>query len=315
MARAGPPAAVLFLVAHAATAAAPPPVLLPPWLPSWLRAFEIEVEARAAGVTWADTQARDVALSLRVHAGTLQLEATAADVAGGSARGTLVHAPTADTRVTLVVDGVDAGAIAPLRPYVTAMPSDLVLDLHARGATWSALAANAAGHLYLDHAGGGIIEKTFERAGGSLVGGLLGKVLTAFKPLRDAGETTVMECLRIAAPIVEGRLAAPLLLELWTPRMRVSGGGVVDLASGSLDLVLTPSPRQGIRIGGLDAVHTIDVTGTLAEPLVHVDSGRLLQRAAALGTVVATVGGRALIDTINTHRAAQREPCAALAPP
>lgn len=284
-------------------------------LPPWMAAFEIEVDAQASAIEWAGATARDVALRAHLRDGVLELEARSPDLAGGTARGTFTHSPAAETRLTLMLRDVDAGAFAPLRPYVRAMPSDVAVELHAQGARWDTLVATASGHAWLAHAGGGVIEKTFERAGASLIGSLLGKVLGAFRPFRDASETTVMECLRFSAPVARGRIYAPRLLELWTPRMRVSGGGSIDLVDGVLDIALTPAPRQGIRIGGLDAVHTIDVAGTLAAPRVHVDSGRLLERAADLGAVVATVGGRAVIDTLNSRRAAQGEPCGAIVPP
>ena len=305
-------AAGWWLALCTATAQAQTP---PPLLPAWLGALEIDFEASAASVEWHETRARDVMMKARLVDGRLEIETTTPDVAGGALRARVVHETAGASLLELDARAIDAGAIAALSPYVTAMPTDVDLRVHGSGPDLATLTASADGYLYLHHDGGGVIEKTVERAGGSLLGNMLGKVFSALSPFRDATRTTVVECLRLHAPIAEGRIEAPLLAELWTQRMRISGGGGVDLRTGSLDLALTPSARQGIRIGGLDAVHVIEVTGSLDDPQVHLDSGRLLERAAALGTVVATVGGRAVIDTINARRAGQRVPCGAIAPP
>ncbi len=287
----------------------------PPLLPAWLGALEIDIEASAASMEWHETRARDVTLTVRLSGGRLEIASTAPEIAGGTLQARVVHEAAGVSRAELTARAIDAGAIAALSPYVTAMPTDVDLRVHGRGPDLATLTASAAGYLYLHHDGGGIIEKTVEQAGGSLLGNMLGKVLTVLSPFRDAASTTVVECLRLHAPIAAGRIDGPLLAELWTQRMRISGGGAVDLRTGTLDLALTPSARQGIRIGGLDAVHVIEVTGGLDAPQVRLDSGRLLERAAALGTVVATVGGRAVIDTINARRAGQRLPCGSIAPP
>ncbi len=310
MRRAAQPAGWLLALCTATAAAQTPPLL-----PAWLSALEIEFEASAASIEWRETRARDVVMKARLVEGRLEVETTTPDVAGGTLHARVVHETAGVSQIELNARAVDAGAIAALSPYVTAMPTDVDLRLQGSGPDLATLSASAAGYLYLHHDGGGIIEKTVERAGGSLLGNMLGKVFTVLSPFRDATRTTVVECLRLHAPIAAGRIEGPLLTELWTQRMRISGGGAVDLRTGSLDLALTPSARQGIRIGGLDAVHVIEVTGSLDDPQVHLDSGRLLERAAALGTVVATVGGRAVIDTINARRADQREPCGAITPP
>jgi uncharacterized protein involved in outer membrane biogenesis len=287
----------------------------PQLLPAWLGALEVEIEASAASLEWHESRARDIVLKARLVDGSLALEATTPDAAGGTLHARVVHEPPGESRMELSARGVDAGAIAALSPYVSAMPIDVDLRVRGSGTDLAALTTSAAGYLYVTHEGGGIIEKTVERAGGSLLGNMLGRLFTVLSPFRDTTRTTVVECLRVHAPIAAGRIEDPLLTELWTQRMRILGGGTVDLHTGTLDLALTPTARQGIRISGLDAVHAIEVTGSVADPQVHLDSGRLFQRAAALGTVVATAGGRAVIDTINARRAGRRVPCGGIAPP
>jgi len=305
------PVGLLFALSTMATTAQTQPRLLP----AWLGALEVEIEASAASLEWHETRAQDIVLKARLVDGSLALEATTPDVAGGTLQASVVHEPGGETRVDLSARDVDAGAIAALSPYVSAMPVDVDLRARGSGANLAALTTSAVGYLSVTHNGGGIIEKTVERAGGSLLGNMLGRLFTVLSPFRDTTRTTVVECLRVHAPIADGRIADPLLAELWTQRMRIRGGGTVDLRTGTLDLVLTPTARQGIRISGLDAVHAIEVTGSVADPQVHLDSGRLFARAAALGAVVATAGGRAVIDTINARRAGRRVPCGGITPP
>ena len=124
--------------------------------------------------------------------GRLEIETTTPRAAGGTLHARAVHDPAGETRVVLSARAVDAGAIAALSPYVTAMPTDVDLRVRGSGANLATLTASAAGHLYLHHEGGGIIEKTVERAGGSLLGNMLGKVFTVLSPFRDTTSTTVV---------------------------------------------------------------------------------------------------------------------------
>ncbi|MCP5198568.1 MAG: hypothetical protein H6977_01060 [Gammaproteobacteria bacterium] len=306
--RVAPVALLLFGVTApvtAQTAAAGEPALLP----AWLARLTATIAFSAERIEWAGGDATNVHAALHVDTKGAELTASSAAFAGGRAELSVHHQPDGDTTVAADLGAVDLGASGLFTGYVRALPIDVRLRLRGHGATRGALLASANGRIDVRDHGEGTIERGIERAGGSVFGALF----DAFSPFHGDGDTSRVACLRARADVVDGRAAAPLLVQLWTRRMRLAGGGSIDFVAGTLDLHLTPTARQGIRIGGLNAVHDITVSGLFTAPAVEVDSGRLLQRAARLGTAVATIGGAAVIETLAARREEVDRPCAALA--
>ncbi|MGE0485358.1 MAG: hypothetical protein AB7Q81_14545 [Gammaproteobacteria bacterium] len=292
-----------------ALAVAAPPANEAPLLPAWLTGLAGTAEFSAERVEWPDGQATDVRAHLSTTDTGVELLATSPAFAGGAAEFRLRL--DAGGESTLVADftAIDLGTTGALDGYVRSLPVDARVRLTARGNGRQALLDSASGRIDLRSHGQGTIERGVDRAGASVFGALF----DAFSPFRGEDDTSRVECMRARLDVTNGRASAPLLVQLWTRRMRLTGGGTVDLAAMRLDLHLTPVARQGIRIGGLNAVHDIALSGDFAHPEVTVDSGRLLQRAARLGTAVATIGGAAVIETLTARREDETQPCATLA--
>lgn len=278
-------------------------------VPGWMRSLRIAVEITAEEVIWQQTSVRDLRAHLDMVDAHLRIRAASPQAAGGRLQLDVEHGPDGGSHVRVQGTALELGAIGPVEAYVDATPVTLDMTLDGSGTSLRALAQSAHGSIGFHSTGPGAIGKTVERVSGSL----LSSVFRAFAPLRSAGETTEIECLRVHLPIEQGRAEGPLLAELWTRRMRIQGGGRIDFGNETVDLIFRPRARGGVQIRGLNAVYAVTVNGSFHQPRVDIDSGRLLSRAAALGTAVATVGGTAVIDTFNAQRESRRQPCAELA--
>jgi hypothetical protein len=300
--------ALLGLLVSAPVAGAPAATEAP-LLPGWLAGLHGVAAFSVERVEWADGLATDVRGRLTSHGDGIELVAASPAFAGGTAELHLRIEPAGESTLTADLAAVDLGQTSVLDGYVRTLPLDGRVRLAARGAGRQALLASTHGRIDLRDDGAGTIVRGIDRAGASVFGALF----DAFSPFRGDDDTSRVECLRARLDVAQGRATAPLLVQMWTRRMRLTGGGTVDLAGRHLDLHLTPVARQGIRIGGLNAVHDIALSGDFVAPEVRVDSGRLLQRAARLGTAVATIGGAAVIETLSARREEENRPCAALA--
>jgi uncharacterized protein involved in outer membrane biogenesis len=280
-----------------------------PLVPAWLRSLHIEAAVTAEEVVWQRTTLRDLRAQLGMVDARFEIHAESSQVAGGTVQLDLTHESEGAGRLRIRGAALALGAMGPFEAYVTGTPMTLDVALTGSGDSARTLAQSAQGSIDFQSTGPGTIEKTVERVSGSL----LSSIFRAFTPLRSANETTAIECLKVHLPVAQGRAEGPLLAELWTQRMRIMGGGRIDFGRETLDLVFRPHGRRGLQIRGLRAVHAVAVDGTFGEPRVDIDSGRLLSRAAALGTAVVTVGGTTVIDTFNAQRESRRQPCGAVA--
>lgn len=280
----------------------------PSW-PHWLQALAIDVDWSVAEVTWADTTIGGVHGHVRGRAGAYLLEARSARLAGGRAALVMHRDPVGSWTAKLHGSGIRLGDLGLFTDQVSDLPVRVAADLRGRGLTAAALATSLDGHVDLRSTGPGRIERSVERMGGSI----LASLFRAMVPWRNADETTAVECLHMHLPLRGGRVAAPLLVELWTQRTRVVGGGWIDLGTQRLALDFTPVARRGLQVRGLQAVRAFSMAGDLAAPQVILDSAGLLQRAAGLGVAVATGGGTTVLDTWRARRESRREPCTAVA--
>ena len=279
-----------------------------PVLPQWLAAFDVDVTISAESIEWQGAELRNAEIPLRVHQGTLSIAHAHAEVAGGSVELDAEHQPSSTTSVLLQGHEVELGQLKRLRPYFQGVPVNLTLDLLATGAHPRALAATAHGRIRLRNTAPGSIPKSVERAGATL----LGSLFKAFAPIRGEDEVTIMECLALDLPVDNGVIQGKHVMELRTQRVNIYGGGTIDLTQERLDLRLTPEARRGIEIKSLKVVKAILVQGNFAAPLVTIDGGDLIGRAATLGFDVA---GGVVIGALTSNKSRTSLCDGALLPP
>lgn len=265
-----------------------------PLLPSWLRAFDVELEIAVESVAWQGLDLREVALPLSVQGDVLQVRDAHATLAGGQINLSLTHAASATTELAVEAHDVTLGELGPLAAYVRDAPTDAALRLVGRGASVQTIMASADGHFTLANRAPGRIEKALERASQTVFGNLL----QAFNPLRSKDRETVLECVAAELDVVGGRVLTQHGLALRTQRMRVVGGGEIDFGAERLTLGFRPEARHGVNLKSLNVVDYVALEGSFAAPTVRIDNGNLLARAATLGASVAIIGGSALANAL-----------------
>lgn len=267
-------------------------------LTGWWRALEGELTIAVERVEWQGETFSDVRLPLRLERGAWALGDGRAGIAGGTLLATARH--DRDGRLVLAVDidDVELGALARLRGVVDGAPVDGRLEIEGRGSGGGDLLHAASGRLQLASVGPGQVNQRVERAGSTVFGHLFGLLA----PFSDAAAVTELECVAADLRIADARLSGADGLALRTRRLRLHGGGTIDLARGEVLLALVPEARTGIDLGSLNLVERVLVEGPLDAPRVEADTGGVLRRAATLGASVALIGRSALRTALAGER-------------
>lgn len=162
------------------------------------------------------------------------------------------------------------------------------LDLRGQGASIGHMLATAQGHLHLAAGPGRVSRLLMEQTGLHLL-----EILS----LNLFGDQTVaMNCARLSFTVARGVMQADTLV-LDTAVNTLVGSGHINLAQESLDLTIVPRTKVGSIVALRSPIH---VTGSLGEPVVALDRGRLAARgvgALVLGLVNPLLALVPLVDT------------------
>jgi uncharacterized protein involved in outer membrane biogenesis len=178
----------------------------------------------------------------------------------------------------------------PLPPYLSGHLNGR-LQVSGQGRSTAEILATLRGRTRLALRDGSMSHLVTEAAGLDLAQGL-GLWMRGDQPLP-------LHCARLDLAITQG-VVRPQLALVDNPDSRIRIEGQVDLRSEALALRATVRPKD---FSPLSLRTPITVTGTLADPVVGVEGGRLARRllgAAALGVVVAPVA--ALLPLVDIGR-------------
>lgn len=138
-------------------------------------------------------------------------------------------------------------------------------ELKAKGASWAAWLASASGQVSAKLTGGtmpGLLDAELGLQGGRILRSLLG-----------GSQPVAVQCAGAVLDVRDGR-AVVRSLAIDTERTRTVGSGAIDLKAETMDLVLTPTAKQG---GLFDIDRSIRLQGPILKP------GRGLVARAAPG--------------------------------
>ena len=174
-------------------------------------------------------------------------------------------------------DGGRASALGDSKAEISA-------DIKGTGRSVREIMGSLNGDAKLVVGPGRIHNKMLDRAGGDMVGQVLGAV----NPFAKTDEFSTLHCAVARVTVKNGVADAKDGLALETGKMTVAGGGQVDLRDETLDLAFRPEAKQGIGVG--DMVGLVRVSGTLAEPSVGIDALEAVKSALGAGASIVTLG-------------------------
>jgi len=207
---------------------------------------------------------------------------------------------------TLALNATLAGAKVPLAaltgllgltPPPEGAPTDIAVKFSGRGSSVRSLMASANGDVRVVVGPGQIKNRAID------VGADVTVLLNALNPARSQDPYTQVKCAVLRFPVRNGIAQIENGLAVETTRVRLIGGGTVNLRNETLELGFRPEAASGLGVGAGNLASFAKVEGTLANPRFGLDMAGAAGAAAAAGAAVATGGlsllaGGLLIDTV-----------------
>jgi uncharacterized protein involved in outer membrane biogenesis len=267
-----------------------------------LHVHDVAMRFRGERVVAQGVTLEDVAFDLALKRGRLRLKPIRATLAAGgeieaefelNARDKIAKVAAAAS-----ASDVDVGALLNGLQITDLLQgeADFKTELKSRGNSVRAIMAALDGRTNLEMDKGTIDNQYVDYIAADL--------LDAISPWREEGEKSQVNCLVSRFDIRRGQAESKALL-FDTVRITVAGGGTVDLGAETIDMQLSPRPKNASLVS---LAVGINVGGTLAEPTFLPDPASVAKGVAGVAAT-AVVGPLGLLIPLVSAGSDDENPC------
>ena len=183
--------------------------------------------------------------------------------------------------------------------------TDVVLDLSGKGNSLHQIMSTLNGEVVAEVQKGVIKNDTFEMIGTDVIL----ELLSTLNPFMKEDETTNLECAAIKFSAKDGILSSNNQIAVETSKIKIVGGGVINMNSEELEIGFSPSAKKGIGVNVSSLVKFVRLGGTLRNPHPEADPVGLLKSGAAIGAAVSTGGLSLLVEGLFKRAANSGSAC------
>ena len=115
-------------------------------------------------------------------------------------------------------------------------------------------------------------------------------------PFMKEDETTELECAAVKFTAKDGVLTSKNQMAVETTKMKIVGGGIVDMNTEELEIGFSPSAKEGFGVNVSSLVKFVRLGGTLSNPSPEADPVGILKSGAALGAAMSSGGLSLLVE-------------------
>ena len=194
-------------------------------------------------------------LKLRLQGGELSVEVHG-DAASG--KSLALEATLTGQKVPLAA----LFSLAGVSPPPEGAPTDVAIQFSGRGNSVRGLMASASGNVRVVVGPGRIKNRALD------VGADVTQLLNLLNPARGQDPYTEMKCAVLRFPVRNGIATISNGIALETSKVRLLGGGTVNLRNETLELAFRPEAASGLGVGAGNLARYAKVEGTLANPRI-----------------------------------------------
>ena len=271
-----------------------------------LKSVDADVTVNAKRIVQDKLALTDASLHAVIAHGKLTVQPLKAVIAGGAldAKAT-VDASAATPEVAIEASGKDIDLNTLLTQLgspglVEAAKGALHANLKGRGKSVREIMASLDGSLALGTGAGRVGPKALDGLGADIA-----KLLAFNVGVAQQQSVTQLNCVAVPFTVQAGIAKSDAIL-IDTGRVTVKGGGTANLRDEKLDLLFTPSAKEGGLMSY--AAVPIHVTGTFASPNVAPDTAGAVKNVAGAAAGVAVAGPFALLAPLFSS-GSERNPC------
>ena len=183
--------------------------------------------------------------------------------------------------------------------------TDVVLHLNGKGKSLHQIMSTLNGEIVAEVQKGVIKNDSFEMIGTDVVL----ELLSALNPFIKEDETTKLECAAVKFSAKDGVLTSKNQIAVETSKIKIVGGGVINLDTEELEIGFSPSAKKGIGVNVSSLVKFVRLGGTLSNPHPEADPVGFLKSGAAIGAAVSTGGLSLLVEGLFKRAANSGSAC------
>ncbi|MCB1675660.1 MAG: AsmA family protein [Halioglobus sp.] len=210
---------------------------------SWLSALQGQLQLSVDSLNFNQTHFQDVQIDLHIEDGALSLDPLRAQLGDGGIRGNAHVARRADgaaVQARLIVTQLNPADLGRKNAgLIDGGYTDLLANFTTGGASPQALAAHLDGEFALEIQRATIRNRLFEVIGSDI----LTQLIDMINPFAQREETTELECAAAYFKAEDGVLTSPDQLAIETAKMKIRGGGEIDLRDETLKIDFVPTAR------------------------------------------------------------------------
>ena len=122
------------------------------------------------------------------------------------------------------------------------------------------------------------------------------ELLTMLNPFMKEDKTTELQCAAVKFTAKDGVFTSKNQMAVETSKMKIVGGGVVDMNTEELEIGFSPSAKKGVGVNVGSLVKFVRLGGTLSNPHPEADPVGMLKSGAAIGAAISTGGLSLLVE-------------------
>lgn len=262
---------------------------------SWLEAANLDLNVSLDELVFNNTSFRNLELNVIQRDARLDIDPLRADLAEGGIRGSLtiekrVDAPPRIETKLIVTQLTPADLGQKNAGLIDGGTTDILINLETRGVSAQDLADHLNGEIALEIQRAHIRNNILEILGSDL----LMETVNLINPFASRDDETELECAAAFFRAEDGILTSPDQLVIETGKMKIRGGGEINLRQETLQIDFVPRSREGLGISLSGLAGMVRLGGTLAQPRPVVDPAGILSAGASIGAAIST-GGLSLL--------------------
>ena len=263
---------------------------------SWLEIYDINFDLGVEKLIADNNVFNKVETKIQLGDGRLSVKPFRAFFANGSLKSVLTLEKIEDDAILDVqLDAINlslAALGATSSSVLEGGTTDVVMDLNGKGASPHKIMSSLNGEMVAEVQKGIIKNDAFEAIGTDIVL----EMLTMLNPFMKEDETTELECAAVKFTAKDGVFTSKNQMAVETTKMKIVGGGFVDMNTEALEIGFSPSAKKGIGVNVGSLVKFVRLGGSLSNPHPEADPVGLLKSGAAIGAAVSTGGLSLLVE-------------------
>lgn len=276
----------------------------------WLNELDANLVVKADHFNGAISKLEGVVLKISIQNGVLNMPDMNGTVGNGKLAAWLIIA--AQNKPYNIVTSLKAENVKPEHinlfgdsGFIRGGNINIDIGLGGSGVSIADYMGNSYGKIQLQLTNSSLKHRNLKLFGADLISG----VLEIIDTLSRKSIYLPIECGVIHFPVVKGKALASQGIAIKTDKITVLGGGIIDLETEGLEIIIRPKARQGLGISVGTVANVVKISGSINQPKIAIDTSALVESSATIGAAIVSGGWSLLAQGLLARNKANSDVC------